>query len=334
MTSNQTANETNIKNDSLNRNSSDKLLHNDTFDQLLNEKSEKTESLNQNSSDKLFRNDSFKQSVSNNNGNAESLNRRPSDGRFKNESYNQSPTNKSKNFESLNRFSSDSREDDDLILDPEEKMKIGKVAELLGSSSATLRRYCDQLEKKGYSITKQGKQRLFSSEDIEILGKMLSCTEDLHLNVENAAEMALKDDQSIEERLREVRDSKDKNEVALQNFSLKLNDMFEMLSENFTTKEDMKQMVQLIVDQDNKKNEVIEMQTDMLLQLKEEREKDRKEKEEMEKQLKRTMELYEESQKDNKKYREDNERHLEVAETVKEILEKLDKPKKKFLGIF
>ena len=141
------------------------------------------------------------------------------------------------------------------------------VAERLGRSESTIRRYTTALEKEGRKFVRQGKTRMYSSEDEEILSKMIQCTEELELSVEMAARTVLDEDESLTERLKEVKETNQSNELAVRDFGQRLDEMFLVLKNNFASKKDVEQlasMFELIIQQDRQKSEMIQLQTEII----------------------------------------------------------------------
>lgn len=137
------------------------------------------------------------------------------------------------------------------------------VAGRLGRSESTIRRYTTALEKEGRSFIRQGKTRMYSVEDEELLSKMIQCTEELELSVEMAARTVLDENQSLTEKLKEVKETHQSNELAVRDFGQKLDEMFSILKDNFASKEDVQQlssMFEMIIQQDQQKSQLIEVQ--------------------------------------------------------------------------
>lgn len=144
---------------------------------------------------------------------------------------------------------------------------VKPVAERLKRSESTIRRYTKALEEEGRNFVRQGKTRMYSAEDEALLSRMIQFTEELELSVEMAAKTVLNEDEALTEKLKEAKEAKESNEVAVRDFAVKLDEMFSILKDNFASKEDVKQlasMFEMIIQQDQQKSEMIQLQTEII----------------------------------------------------------------------
>jgi DNA-binding transcriptional MerR regulator len=70
-----------------------------------------------------------------------------------------------------------------------EKMKSAEIADKLGIETVTLRKYCLVLESNGYMVQRNGKNREFTSDDLEVLAQMKYLIEKIGMDREQAAKI-------------------------------------------------------------------------------------------------------------------------------------------------
>lgn len=202
---------------------------------------------------------------------------------------------------------------------------VKDVASNLKTSISTVSRYAGILEHQGYRFKKRGKARLYSHEDQLLIERMQNIVDHLGFSVEIAAKNALANDKSVSEQLNDLKETNKQKELALVDYSSKLNQIMGLLTENFSTKSEINELTQIVkqvVEQDAKKDELIQKQDDIILQLIKGREDDKQEKAMLKEQL------------------DDSNSKLGIAVDVLQRLEyKVDnlektKEKKKFFGLF